>query len=60
MNMRPIRCDTDYDAALETIDSLMGAAPDTPEEGIGLKFSSCLSRPTRHVAGQWKRPTRSQ
>ena len=31
MNIRPIRCETDYDAALETIDSLMGAAPDTPE-----------------------------
>ncbi len=31
MNIRPIRCETDYDAALEMIDSLMGAAPDTPE-----------------------------
>ncbi len=28
MNMRPIRCETDDGAA---IDSLMGAAPDTPE-----------------------------
>ena len=31
MNIRPIRSETDYDAALEMIDSLMGAAPDTPE-----------------------------
>ncbi len=31
MNIRPIRCEADYDAALETIESLMGAAPDTPE-----------------------------
>ena len=31
MNIRPIRCETDYEAALETIHSLMGAAPDTPE-----------------------------
>ena len=27
----PIRCEADYDSALGTIDSLMGAAPDTPE-----------------------------
>ena len=31
MDIMPIRCEEDYDAALETIDSLMGAAPDTPE-----------------------------
>ena len=31
MNITPIRCETDYDAALEMIHSLMGAAPDTPE-----------------------------
>ena len=31
MDIMPIRCEADYDAALETINSLMGAAPDTPE-----------------------------
>ena len=31
MDIRPIKCEADYDAALETIDSLMGAAEDTPE-----------------------------
>lgn len=31
MDVRPIRTEADYDAALEAIDSLMGAAPDTPE-----------------------------
>ena len=31
MNITPIGCETDYDAALEMIHSLMGAAPDTPE-----------------------------
>ena len=31
MDVTPIRCEADYDAALETIDGLMGAAPDTPE-----------------------------
>ena len=31
MDIMPIRCEADYDAALRTIDSLMGAAPDTPE-----------------------------
>ena len=31
MDIMPIRCEADYDAALGAIDSLMGAAPDTPE-----------------------------
>ena len=31
MDIMPIRCEADYDAALETIDSLMGAALGTPE-----------------------------
>ena len=31
MDIMPIRCEADYDAALGTIDSLMGTAPDTPE-----------------------------
>ena len=31
MDIMPIRCEVDYDAALGAIDSLMGAAPDTPE-----------------------------
>ena len=31
MKIKPIKCDADYDAALTAIDSLMGAAPDTPE-----------------------------
>lgn len=31
MNIRPIRNEADYDAALEAIDSLMGASPDTQE-----------------------------
>ena len=31
MDIRPIRCETDYDAALEMINSLIGAIPDTPE-----------------------------
>ena len=31
MNVRPIKSEADYDAALAAIDGLMGAAPDTPE-----------------------------
>ena len=31
MNIKPIKCEADYDAALEMIDSLMGADPDTPD-----------------------------
>ena len=31
MNVRPIKSEADYDAALAVIDGLMGAAPDTPE-----------------------------
>ena len=31
MNVRPIKSEADYDAALSEIDGLMGAAPDTPE-----------------------------
>ena len=31
MNIKPIRGEADYDAALTEIDGLMGAAPDTPE-----------------------------
>ena len=31
MNIRPIKCEADYDAALDAIDRLMGAAPGTPE-----------------------------
>ena len=30
-NMRPIKNEVDYDMALDAIDRLMGAAPDTPE-----------------------------
>ncbi len=31
MDIRPIRNEADYDAALEAIDGLMDAGPDTPE-----------------------------
>ena len=31
MTVRQIKTEADYDAALATIDRLMGAAPDTPE-----------------------------
>ena len=31
MNIRPIKTEADYDAALIVIEELMGAAPDTPE-----------------------------
>ena len=31
MDIMPIRCEADYDATLDTIDSPMDAAPDTPE-----------------------------
>ena len=31
MNIKPIKNEADYDAALAVIDSLMGAVPDTPE-----------------------------
>ena len=31
MTIKPIRNETDYDAALAEIDRLMGAAPETPE-----------------------------
>ena len=31
MNIKPIKSETNYDAALTAINGLMGAAPDTPE-----------------------------
>ena len=31
MNIKPIKSEADYDAALSAIDGLMGTAPDTPE-----------------------------
>lgn len=31
MKIKPIRSEADYDAALEVIDDLMGATPDSPE-----------------------------
>lgn len=31
MDVRPIRTEADYDAALVTVDRLMGVEPDTPE-----------------------------
>ena len=31
MEIKPIRNEADYDAALEAIDGLMGAAPETPD-----------------------------
>jgi len=31
VKIRPIRSEAEYDAALEAIDGLMGAAPDSPE-----------------------------
>lgn len=31
MNIKPIKSEADYNAALASIDRLMGAAPDTPE-----------------------------
>ena len=31
MNIKPIKSEADYDAALTAIDGLMGSAPDTPE-----------------------------
>ena len=31
MNIKPIKCEADYDAALERVDSLMDAQPDSPE-----------------------------
>ena len=31
MNIKPIKSEADYDAALTAIDSLMGGGPDTPE-----------------------------
>lgn len=31
MNIKPIKNEADYEAALAAIDNLMGAAPDTPE-----------------------------
>ena len=33
MNIKPIKNEAGYDAALAAIDSLMGATPDTPEGG---------------------------
>ena len=36
-NVRPIKSEADYDAALAEIDGLMGAAPDTPEgDALGI------------------------
>ena len=31
MNIKPIKCEADYDMALSAIDGLMGAVPNTPE-----------------------------
>ena len=50
MEIKPIRNEADYDAALEAIDGLMGAAPDTPE---GDKLEVLVTLVEAYEAERW-------
>ena len=50
MNIKPIKNEADYDAALATIDSLMGAAPNTPE---GDKLDVLVTLVEAYEAEHW-------
>ena len=50
MNIKPIKNEADYDAALAAIDNLMGAAPDTPE---GDKLDVLVTLVEAYEAEHW-------
>ena len=50
MNIKPIKSETDYDAALTAVDGLMGAAPDTPE---GDKLEVLVTLVEAYEAERW-------
>ena len=50
MNIKPIKSETDYDAALTAVDDLMGAAPDTPE---GDKLEVLVTLVEAYEAERW-------
>ena len=50
MNIKPIKREADYDAALAAIDGLMGAAPDTPE---GDKLQVLVTLVEAYEAQRW-------
>ena len=50
MNIKPIKSETDYDAALTAVDDLMGAAPDTPE---GDKLEVLVTLAEAYEAERW-------
>ena len=50
MNIKPIKSEADYDAALRTIDGLMGTAPDTPE---GDKLEVLVTLVEAYEAAHW-------
>ena len=60
MNIKPIRNERDYDAALAAIDLLMGAEPNTFRKVTTSRSSSLWSRRMRSLAGPWRPPTRCQ
>ena len=51
MNIRPIKTEADYDAALIVIEELMGAAP-TRGKATNLRSSLPSWRPTKQSTGQ--------
>ena len=50
MDIRPIRNEADYDAALESVEALMGAAPGTPEADA---FEVLVTLVEAHEARRW-------
>ena len=50
MNIKPIKSEADYDAALRAIDGLMGTAPDTPE---GDKLEVLVTLVEAYEAAHW-------
>lgn len=50
MNIKPIKNEADYDAALAAIDNLMGAAPNTPE---GEKLDVLVTLVEAYEAEHW-------
>ena len=50
MNIKPIKSEADYDAALTAIDGLMGGGPDTPE---GDKLQILVTLVEAYEAERW-------
>ena len=69
MNIRPIKTDSDYDAALRRIADLMDAKPGTPEtdeldvlaslveQYEAKRFPIDVPSPTDAIVFEWSRPT---